>query len=372
MCHNIHQLTFDLVCLFDFFPHLSVNTSAQAMMWDCAFGGSTIIIHVEGATIPGAPPLPENLKAEVYIPPHILEEQPACHQPIAAIVQTFIEEVGVPTVKRWVEAAHGIGWSLNQKAPITLASSFYPHLIPPATKPGSARYIFYGRPYGSLPELTSEPHHHAPCQHHLPSGTADMSSSSTPTRAASPSSSERYFSEKLDSIQSALIQAAEKIAYLEEQLAQKEEAYELEIIALWQELTETFDTLRKQEITIAKYSSRHGITPTPSDGPAFASPSKPGSRHTVSQAPQSPHHFPKVDTSLFPQPYPGRDNTSLNLLTASPPSLLRSPPTPRAKSKRKQEEASAVLSNFGPATKNVISARKLDTPEAVLAQATLW
>jgi hypothetical protein len=104
---------------------------------------------------------------------------------------------------------------------------------------------------------------------------------------------------------------------------------------------------------------RHGITPTPSDGPAFASPSKPGSRHTVSQAPQSPHHFPKVDTSLFPQPYPGRDNTSLNLLTASPPSLLRSPPTPHAKSKRKQEEASAVLSNFGPATKNVISAHNL-------------
>lgn len=61
-----------------------------------------MILHVEGASIPGAPTCPEFLKADVYMPPHmshILKEEPDCQDFIAAMVQTFIEQIGVPTVK---------------------------------------------------------------------------------------------------------------------------------------------------------------------------------------------------------------------------------------------------------------------------------
>lgn len=60
-----------------------------------------MIIHVEGANIPGAPLLPECVKADVYLPPAIIDEHPEMHPAIAQIVQTFIEVVGIPTIQCW-------------------------------------------------------------------------------------------------------------------------------------------------------------------------------------------------------------------------------------------------------------------------------
>jgi hypothetical protein len=59
-----------------------------------------MVLHVDGTAPPGTLPLPENLKAHFYFPPNLLNEFQDSHKPIAPIVQSFIENIGVPTVKR--------------------------------------------------------------------------------------------------------------------------------------------------------------------------------------------------------------------------------------------------------------------------------
>lgn len=68
LCQDIHQLIFDLVCstvilLFN----LISQTYYQATMLDRVYGGSTMVLYVEGATVLGAPVLPEYLKADIYL-----------------------------------------------------------------------------------------------------------------------------------------------------------------------------------------------------------------------------------------------------------------------------------------------------------------
>jgi hypothetical protein len=179
----------------------------QATTWDHADGGSTIILHVEGTTIPGTPPLPEYLKADVYLPPHLIDETPDCHHPIAAIVQTFIEEIGVPTVNQWSRAAHNLGWSLNQKGPITTPSNHFPHLIPPPVSSGSAHYNFRGCPYGLLSTPTS-----APILHPSASSSATAPPVALPLSQAS--SSDSYFAEEPASATLALMDTMDQLAFL--------------------------------------------------------------------------------------------------------------------------------------------------------------
>jgi hypothetical protein len=84
--------------------HLSYDVAdrhGQATLWDRAYGGYTMVVHVDGTTPPKAPALPEYLKAHVYLPPNLVSEFTDSHRPIASIVQSFIEAVGVPTVLRW-------------------------------------------------------------------------------------------------------------------------------------------------------------------------------------------------------------------------------------------------------------------------------
>ena len=117
-----------------------------------------MVIHIEGATVPGAPNLPEYLKADVYLPPHLVDEHPECHVPIASMVQTFIEEIGIPTVNRYMVAGHKFGWNFTQNMSThALPSSHNLPLIPPPEKPSSAHYVFRGRPYGSIPLLCLPP-----------------------------------------------------------------------------------------------------------------------------------------------------------------------------------------------------------------------
>ncbi|KAJ6536528.1 hypothetical protein DFH09DRAFT_1091283 [Mycena vulgaris] len=73
----------------------------QATKWDRSAGITTMILHVEGATIPGAPLSPEYMKAHVYIPPSFLAKNPASHDVIASIVQSFIQNVGILTAAGW-------------------------------------------------------------------------------------------------------------------------------------------------------------------------------------------------------------------------------------------------------------------------------
>ncbi|KAJ7020929.1 hypothetical protein C8F04DRAFT_1274377 [Mycena alexandri] len=124
----------------------------MATTWDRAFGGTTMIIHVDGTTAPGTPAEPQYLRASTYLPPAFVEAHPASHAPIARIVQTFVEAVGVPTVQQWRANAHRMGWPLTQTGVGRTANTPSNHLIP-TPELNSALYRFFGRRTGTLDAL---------------------------------------------------------------------------------------------------------------------------------------------------------------------------------------------------------------------------
>lgn len=134
----------------------------QATLWDRAYGGYTMILHVDGAIPPASLPLPENLEAHVYLPPNLLGEFQTAHEPIAHVVQCFIEAVGVPTAMRRQRAEAALGWLLMDDTEAVPA--------PPACSPSTinhntsqtAHYVFSGRPYGSLMHPASPFHSISP------------------------------------------------------------------------------------------------------------------------------------------------------------------------------------------------------------------
>ncbi|KAJ6456852.1 hypothetical protein C8R45DRAFT_1110651 [Mycena sanguinolenta] len=116
--------------------------------WDRATGGTTFIVHVNGTVAPGTPSAPEHLKAQVYLPPHFLAHHPQAHPAIAFLVQTVIEQIGVPTVQDWRNKAARV-WTLtetNHGLPATQPAV----LIPAPVNPRSAHYVFLGRPANQL------------------------------------------------------------------------------------------------------------------------------------------------------------------------------------------------------------------------------
>ncbi|KAJ7284761.1 hypothetical protein C8J57DRAFT_1497645 [Mycena rebaudengoi] len=133
---RIQNLTFDL-----------------ATAWDRLFGGTTMILHVEGTTVPNTPPQPQFLLSSIYLPPFFVAANPASHGPIAQIAQLFIESVGVPTVQMWRNCALQCGWSLTANGPGTHHNPYSTILIPRPQAPGSAHYKFHGRAVGVLDTL---------------------------------------------------------------------------------------------------------------------------------------------------------------------------------------------------------------------------
>ncbi|KAJ6476563.1 hypothetical protein DFH09DRAFT_1342444 [Mycena vulgaris] len=127
-----------------------------ATMWDRAFGGSTIILHVDGTTPPNTVLTPDCLKANIHLPPHFVDEHPQSHLAIAHIVQIFIEHVGLPTVERWKRSAHLKGWDLSQPGHSPAVHPPAARLIPTPSS-STSHYIFWGRPRLNLPALTSQP-----------------------------------------------------------------------------------------------------------------------------------------------------------------------------------------------------------------------
>ncbi|KAJ7192579.1 hypothetical protein GGX14DRAFT_594446 [Mycena pura] len=102
-------------------------------LWDRTFGSTTMVMHVEGTTMPNTPTQPEYLRAAVYLPPGFVASQPASHAAIARIVQTFIE-------------------ALTQPGPGASPNAHTSDLIP-APAWGSSHYRFLGRPVGALDAL---------------------------------------------------------------------------------------------------------------------------------------------------------------------------------------------------------------------------
>ncbi|KAJ6530409.1 hypothetical protein DFH09DRAFT_1093638 [Mycena vulgaris] len=119
-----------------------------ATKYDCATAGTTFIVHVGGTTIPGAPLDPERLRAEVYLPPHFLADHPEVHSTVVFLVQTVIEQIGIPTAADWRSKVLRV-WSLTQRGylpAVTLPRT----LIPAPNNTNSSQYVFRGRPWGQL------------------------------------------------------------------------------------------------------------------------------------------------------------------------------------------------------------------------------
>ncbi|KAJ6544751.1 hypothetical protein DFH09DRAFT_1321609 [Mycena vulgaris] len=104
-----------------------------------------MILHVDGTTHPAAPLAPEYLKANVYLPPSFVQENPGSHQSLASIAQLFLEHIGVPTVAAWTRRGRALNWSLGQQGTVPVPSRNLP-VIPSAEAPGSSHYVFRGRP----------------------------------------------------------------------------------------------------------------------------------------------------------------------------------------------------------------------------------
>ncbi|KAJ6565151.1 hypothetical protein DFH09DRAFT_1474511 [Mycena vulgaris] len=116
-----------------------------ATKWDRVLGSTTMILHVDGTTHPAAPLAPEYLKANVYLPPSFVQENPGSHQSLASIAQLFLEHIGVPTVAAWTRRGRALNWSLGQQGTVPVPSRNLP-VIPSAEAPGSSHYVFRGRP----------------------------------------------------------------------------------------------------------------------------------------------------------------------------------------------------------------------------------
>jgi hypothetical protein len=322
---QIQNLTFDLVGHFLARYCLLLSISSQATTWDRAFGGTTMIIHIEGATVLGAPIRPEYMKADVYLPPQLITELPDTHSTIASIVQTFIESVGIPTVNRWATAARNLGWSLTQRGPVITPSTYYPQLVPSPVSPTSAHYIFRGRPYGSLPMvalecLTVAPECLTTGSHVTTSSVPEHSNHSRHVVTPSSSqSSDIYFPDDPGHMDLATTDAIDKAAALEAELhvaAAREQDHLSQISHLREELANTIAMVRAHESALDKYTSLYGIlSPTP-----LAVPS-PHRSHTPTVSPRRQFHspsktptkFPKADPASCPRPYVGPHKQALNL-----------------------------------------------------------
>jgi hypothetical protein len=170
----------------------------QGTLVDRAAGSTTMIMHVDGATMPNTPARPEFLKASVYVPPLFLCRNPDAHVPIARIVQLFLESVGVPTVTNFLADGEARGWNFTQHGPVRTPNHIAPGLvIPQPTTTASAHYVFRGRPHGSL-DVVAPP----------------VAPTTPPAPAASPTSTRDGSEEPLTADAANLLDAIEENAHL--------------------------------------------------------------------------------------------------------------------------------------------------------------
>ncbi|KAJ6527166.1 hypothetical protein B0H19DRAFT_1275471 [Mycena capillaripes] len=139
-----------------------------ATVWDRTTGGTTVILHADGTVAPKTKIVPECLRASVYIPPSFIAQHPDSHLAIAHLAQHFIEHFVTRTVSRWTELAQ-LRWSLDQPGRGT-RNPPDPPLIPQPKSCRRAKYLFFGRPVGSLVHLPLPPAHPA-----LPLAIIDIS-----------------------------------------------------------------------------------------------------------------------------------------------------------------------------------------------------
>ena len=125
----------------------------QAALWDRAFGGATLIIHVEGTTHPNSPRQPEYIKSDVYFPSYLIEEDRRLSPIISELVQKYIVNIGMPVIERWEQCARSI-WPMTQGQGGHVPSPYPSQPIQPdATPRGSSTFVYNGRPFSSDPRV---------------------------------------------------------------------------------------------------------------------------------------------------------------------------------------------------------------------------
>lgn len=99
ICTCIQRLTFDLVRVIRICDDIFLMDAIQAALWDCAFGGATLILQIEGATRPNSPRLPKYIKSDVYFPGYLIEQDPRLSPIISKLVQKYIVDIRVPVIE---------------------------------------------------------------------------------------------------------------------------------------------------------------------------------------------------------------------------------------------------------------------------------
>ncbi|KAJ3499864.1 hypothetical protein NLJ89_g10043 [Agrocybe chaxingu] len=132
------------------------NLACDALaLMDRAFGGVTLMIHIEGATRPGAPKAPEYHRAEVYFTKHFLQEEPNISRTVSDLVQRFIVEAGFPAMHRYERCAKALWPSTYQSTTIRAEDAPLPYpqhgLQPVANPPGSSMFVYHGKPLKTRP-----------------------------------------------------------------------------------------------------------------------------------------------------------------------------------------------------------------------------
>ena len=111
---------------------------------DRAYGGVSLILHVEGANHPNSPLEPEFVKADVYFPGYLYYENTHFPPIILRFTQQFITEIGLPVIEWWERCARE-KWPLTQgqfKLPPRPYQQQKEWLA--ATPKGSSTFLIYG------------------------------------------------------------------------------------------------------------------------------------------------------------------------------------------------------------------------------------
>jgi hypothetical protein len=296
-----------------------------------------MIIHVDGSHTPGAPVLPECVKADVYLPYVIINEHPEAHLAIAQIVQGFIEAIGIPTIHCWTHAGKKCSWSLSQSGHMHTQLAPTTHPLVPSPLSGTSHYQFYGRPYGSLSQSVTSNSHTSDSESNL-GALANPHADAEPTMSQG---SKTYGSEPLSPTMIKLVDYIEEIVNLRAELegaGLREDSFIEQIHAL-------FDRLQKMDAELAgvwaqladrnspsfsMISSISGFTSRPQslDKPsplklncwtdiALMFPTLDLDQYPMCSSP--PAHLPSRNTSLPPAHLPSRNADNPALLFALPP-----------------------------------------------------
>lgn len=110
---------------------------------DRAYGGATLVIHVEGTMRPKSPRRPEYIKADVYFPRYLIHEDSRYASILSCMVQDYIVSIGLPVVERWERCAKA-QWSMTQDRNAPVPPPYRAQTMPASNPIGSSTFVYHG------------------------------------------------------------------------------------------------------------------------------------------------------------------------------------------------------------------------------------